>query len=93
MNDPISPEELKHIKDNCLLWGNNCGGCETCTQFFGTKEPLYDHQETYMLILMIENRNRRIVELESSWLVKFSCMLNRFLLQLRQYSMKGRKYE
>lgn len=61
--DLISPEELKAIKEACALWGNNCGGCETCSQFFG-KPPLYDHEETYYLVCMIENRNKRIKELE-----------------------------
>jgi len=88
----ISPEQLKEIKENCLLWSNNCGGCETCDQMF-RNPPLYDHQETFYLICMIEERDKRIKELESGLFQKIYCILKCSLLALKQYSKKGRKYE
>jgi hypothetical protein len=63
MSDLISPEELTSIKEHCIYWGNNCGGCEVCERLFSSP-PLYDHQETFYLICMIEDRNKRIAELE-----------------------------
>ncbi len=89
MNDLISPADLESIKKECLLWSNNCGGCETCNQFF-SKPPLYDHQETFYLICMIEDRNKRIKELEMGWFEKISCNLKRLLVNLKQFSKKGR---
>lgn len=66
INDPIPPDALEAIKENCLFWSNNCDGCETCAQVFAGKPPEYDHQETYMLITMIEARDKRIKELEDA---------------------------
>lgn len=63
--DLISPEHLEDIKKNCLFWSNNCGGCETCEREF-RNPPLYDHQETYYLICMIEDRDKKIAELEKA---------------------------
>lgn len=63
--DLISEEELKNIKEECLFWSNNCGGCETCDRTFANP-PTYDHQETFYLICMIEDRNKRIKELEEN---------------------------
>jgi hypothetical protein len=62
----ITPEDLKAIKENCLLWSNNCGGCETCSQFFGSKTPPYDHYETYQLVCMIEERDAEIKRLKEA---------------------------
>ena len=61
--DLISKEELDRIKDDCMHWANNCGGCETCYREF-SKPPIYDPQETYYLICMIEDRDKKIKELE-----------------------------
>jgi hypothetical protein len=61
----ISPEQLKEIKEDCYLWANNCGGCETCERMF-INPPLYDHQETLCLISMIENRDKKIKDLEDT---------------------------
>ncbi len=63
--DPISKEELKEIKETCLLHSNDCGGCETCAMIFSGPPQIYDYQETYMLISMIEERDKRIKELEN----------------------------
>jgi hypothetical protein len=63
--DPISKEELNQIKENCLFNANNCGGCETCAQVFSGKPAEYDYRETFMLISMIEERDKRIAELEA----------------------------
>ncbi len=68
--DLISSEELESIKKECLLWSNNCGGCETCDRVFGGPPPLYDHQETFYLICMIEERDKRIKELEEKLVAK-----------------------
>lgn len=61
--DLISSEVLQEIKEECLFWSNNCGGCETCDREF-KNPPLYNHQETFYLICMIEDRDKRIKELE-----------------------------
>lgn len=63
MKDPISQEQLQKLKENCMYWANNCGGCETCTQLFAYPPP-YDHHETFDLILMIEARDQKIKKLE-----------------------------
>jgi hypothetical protein len=63
MSTEIPKEELEKIKEECLLWANNCGGCETCARFFANP-PLYSHQETFYLICMIEKRDEKIAELE-----------------------------
>ena len=63
--DLISKEQLENIKENCLFWSNNCGGCETCDRTFRGPPPLYDHRETFYLICMIEDRDERIKKLES----------------------------
>jgi hypothetical protein len=65
MNDMnlISPEVLQEIKNDCIAQSNNCGGCETCSQFFGSM-PEYNHQETFYLICMIEARDEKIRELQ-----------------------------
>jgi hypothetical protein len=59
----IPKEELKNIKDNCAMQANNCGGCETCERMFSDPPP-YDYQETYYLVVMIEERDKKIAELE-----------------------------
>lgn len=64
IDDLISSDELKAIKEECLLWGNNCGGCETCSHVF-SNPPLYNHQETFYLICMIEDRDKKIKQLET----------------------------
>lgn len=61
--DLISKKDIEQIKENCLFWANNCGGCETCSRTF-TNSPLYDHQETFYLICMIEDRDKKIEDLE-----------------------------
>jgi hypothetical protein len=63
MSHEFTDEELAAIKEDCMFWANNCGGCETCIQTF-KNPPLYDHQETFTLVKMIENLKRKISELE-----------------------------
>lgn len=92
MSDLISQEQLEDIKKECLLWSHNCGGCETCSQFFG-KPPLYDHQETFYLICMIEDRNKRIKDLEMGLLEKIKLRFRTFFANLNITSKKGRKHE
>ena len=77
-----SKGELKNIKDNCLLWANNCGGCETCTNVFGTKEPAYDHQETLNLVVMIEQRDLQIKRLQEQ-LIPTKRLLRRLFLAFK----------
>lgn len=64
MRNLISKEELENIRKDCVFWSNNCGGCETCDRTFGNP-PLYDHQETFYLVCMIEDKDKRIKELEA----------------------------
>lgn len=59
----FTDEELAAIKEHCIFLSNNCGGCETCNQIF-KNPPLYDYEETFNLVKMIESLKRKISELE-----------------------------
>jgi hypothetical protein len=50
----ISREEIQELKRDIEFHGNDCGGCETCTTVFGTKEYTIAPETAYMLILRIE---------------------------------------
>jgi len=56
----ISDEDLKALKETIEYWGNNCGGCETCSQVFGSRsQPDFDMQEIHMLAAeLIERREK-----------------------------------
>jgi hypothetical protein len=58
----FTEEELAEIKANCEFNSNNCGGCETCAQVFSGPPELYDYEETYRLILTIEQLRKELRE-------------------------------
>jgi len=60
----LTKEELKKIRANNSAWANNCGGCETCDQVFGTT-PEYDFEENWLLLNTIENREQEITLLKA----------------------------
>lgn len=57
--------DIAKIKEDCLYWCNNCGGCETCSQVFAVK-PEYDHQETLALILQLEEAEKRVALMQDA---------------------------
>lgn len=46
-----SKSELVDLKRELEFWANNCGGCETCSQVFGTKrQPEFDLQFLHSIV-------------------------------------------
>ena len=60
----MTKEDLEMLKKDAIFWGNNCGGCETCSQVFGIRELTIDAQDLHELIVMIEERDKEIESLK-----------------------------
>lgn len=64
----ITDQDLVKMKELIEYWGNNCGGCETCTMAFGMKtQPEFDLLFLHELVSELMER-RRLALIEESGL-------------------------
>lgn len=51
---------IKDLKERAVFWGNNCGGCETCSTTFGGSEFVVEPRDIYEIIGMLENTTKAL---------------------------------